>query len=64
MNPTDSNTRLPALKATVRQLQDVVSRLRALQTDTLEYACLKALVLFKPGMKTDVATFFNFSEIY
>ncbi|XP_033643058.1 nuclear receptor subfamily 2 group E member 1-like [Asterias rubens] len=48
LNPTDSNTRLPALKATVRQLQDVVSRLRALQTDTFEYACLKALVLFKP----------------
>ncbi|XP_022105764.1 photoreceptor-specific nuclear receptor-like isoform X2 [Acanthaster planci] len=48
LNSVDVNHGEMALKSTKRQLQDVVRRLRTLQTDTLEFACLKALVLFRP----------------
>jgi hypothetical protein len=35
--------------AQLRLVHDVISRLDANRVDTTEYACLKALVLFKPG---------------
>ena len=33
----------------VRYMQDVVAHLRSLDVDFTEYACLKAVALFKPG---------------
>ena len=43
----------PPAKATpladMRTLQDVVSRFKAVQVDPAEFACLKAIVLFKSG---------------
>jgi len=35
--------------ADVRILQEVTTRFRAIQVDPAEFACLKAIVLFKPG---------------
>ena len=37
------------IAAQLRLVHDVISRLEANRVDTTEYACLKALVLFKPG---------------
>lgn len=33
----------------LRQLQDIIYRLNGIRLDSTEYACLKALLLFKPG---------------
>lgn len=35
-----------------RFLQETISRFRALAVDPTEFACMKALVLFKPGTKS------------
>ena len=35
--------------ADIRLLQEVTSRFRSLQVDPAEFACLKAIILFKPG---------------
>lgn len=35
--------------AEMRFLQETISRFRALAVDPTEFACMKALVLFKPG---------------
>ena len=35
--------------ATVRLLQETVNKFKAANVDSTEYACLKAIVLFKPG---------------
>ena len=35
--------------ATVRLLQETVSKFKAVNVDSTEYACLKAIVLFKPS---------------
>lgn len=34
----------------LRQLQDIIYRLNGIRLDSTEYACLKALLLFKPGL--------------
>lgn len=51
----DANTgdRSFLIAAQLRLVQDIVSRLNANRVDTTEYACLKALVLFKPGTYTN-----------
>lgn len=36
--------------ADIRILQEVVARFKAVQVDPAEFACLKAVALFKPGM--------------
>lgn len=38
-----------SLEDDAKRLRDVVTRLSLLQIDHTEYACLKALVLFKSG---------------
>ena len=38
-----------SLVGQIRALQDVLSRFNALRVDATEFACLKALVLFKSG---------------
>ncbi|EDO32715.1 predicted protein, partial [Nematostella vectensis] len=43
--PTD---RIVAGMADIRLLQNIVTRFKRLQIDSTEYACLKAIVLFKP----------------
>ena len=35
--------------ADVRVLQEVMARFKSVQVDPAEFACLKAIVLFKPG---------------
>lgn len=44
-----SQGRLALASAETRFLQETISRFRALAVDPTEFACLKALVLFKPG---------------
>ncbi len=41
----------------VRMLQDITSRLSSMRVDATEYACLKALVLFKAGKNISVLMF-------
>ena len=38
-----------ALVNQIKTLQDVLDRINNLRLDATEFACLKALVLFKPG---------------
>lgn len=45
-----SEDRHESLFGGLQQLRQVVERLRLLRLDHTEFACLKALVLFKPGM--------------
>lgn len=44
-----SQGRLALASAETRVLQETISRFRALAVDPTEFACMKALVLFKPG---------------
>lgn len=44
-----SQGRLGLASAEARVLQETASRFRALAVDPTEFACMKALVLFKPG---------------
>ena len=44
--PTD---KIVAGMADIRLLQNVIARFRRMQIDSTEYACLKEIVLFKPG---------------
>ena len=40
------------LTSQLRMLKDIVQRFTAMRVDATEYACLKALVLFKAGQRT------------
>lgn len=42
---------LAILLSHIRQLRDVVGRVKALNLDPTEYACLKAIALFKPELR-------------
>nr|XP_006814018.1 PREDICTED: photoreceptor-specific nuclear receptor-like [Saccoglossus kowalevskii] len=44
----NNGDKMPCLMADIRTLQDTMSRFNAMQVDATEYACLKAVVLFKP----------------
>lgn len=44
-----SQGRLALASAEMRFLQETISRFRVLAVDPTEFACMKALVLFKPG---------------
>lgn len=44
-----SQSRLVLASEEMRFLQETISRFRALAVDATEFACMKALVLFKPG---------------
>lgn len=50
-NAISPSTRHLTLEEDARKLRDVISRLTLLRVDHTEYACLKALVLFKSGKK-------------
>ena len=50
-NDDSGDTRRPTLDD-VNHVRDVVMSLRALHMDTTEYACLKAVLLFRPGKIT------------
>lgn len=47
--PKMEKTTLMSLQ--LRQLQDIIYRLNGIRLDSTEYACLKALLLFKPDVK-------------
>lgn len=59
--PTD---KIVAGMADIRLLQNVVARFKRLQIDSTEYACLKAIVLFKPGKKIFSAFHVGENRIY
>lgn len=44
--PTD---KMAALLSDIRYIRDLGARFRSLSVDKTEYACLKAIVLFRPG---------------
>ncbi|KAL4219654.1 hypothetical protein ACF0H5_022226 [Mactra antiquata] len=48
---TDQSDRAMVLHSHIRALQEVILRFSALRVDSTEYACLKALVLFKSEVK-------------
>ena len=43
------NGKNSSITADVQTLQEVTNRYKAVQVDPAEFACLKAIVLFKPG---------------
>ena len=43
------NGKASAAVADVRVLQEITTRFKAIQVDPAEFACMKAIVLFKPG---------------
>ena len=45
----------------MRILQEVTTRFKMLQVDPAEFACHKAIVLFKPGSTTPTGTFVHYS---
>lgn len=45
----------------LRLLQEVFTRFKALQVDPTEFACLKAIVLFKPGQISFLSYMYIFS---
>lgn len=47
------------LEEDARKLKDIISKFSNLRVDHTEYACLKALVLFKAGQR-----FLKFNEIF
>lgn len=48
-NAVSPSTRHLSLDSDARKLRDVITRLTLLRVDHTEFACLKALVLFKAG---------------
>lgn len=55
--PTD---KIVAGMADIRLLQNIVARFKRLQIDSTEYACLKAIVLFKPGTANYIVIYLIF----
>ena len=51
--PSMTTADVNALSTNATQLSDFVLRLRHMQLDVIEYTCLKALVLFRPGTIAD-----------
>ncbi|XP_052788687.1 nuclear receptor subfamily 2 group E member 1-like [Mya arenaria] len=49
--PTDQSERALHLMTELRALNNLINRFAAMRVDPTEYACLKALVLFKPEVK-------------
>lgn len=47
---TTSNDKLFKIMAEMRNLQDIIAKFKQTQVDATEYACLKAITLFKTGM--------------
>ena len=48
------NGKAASTLADVRTLQEVLARFKSVQVDPAEFACLKAIALFKPGKLTDL----------
>ncbi|XP_020037519.2 photoreceptor-specific nuclear receptor [Castor canadensis] len=48
---SSSQGRLALASAEIRFLQETIARFRALAVDPTEFACMKALILFKPEMR-------------
>ena len=44
-----SDSKAPAMLADIRLLQEVMGRFKSHNVDPAEFACMKAVVLFKPG---------------
>jgi hypothetical protein len=49
---SSSQGRLALASAEIRFLQETIARFRALAVDPTEFACMKALILFKPGAES------------
>ena len=48
---TINGTKTGGVMADMQVLQEITNRYKAVQVDPAEFACLKAIVLFKPGIK-------------
>ncbi len=46
-----ASDKMAAVLSDIRFIRDVLSRFKHLAVDRTEYACLKAVVLFRPGME-------------
>ena len=44
-----SSDKMAAILSDIRYIRDVVSRMRQFTVDSTEYACLKAVAIFRPG---------------
>ncbi|XP_060607788.1 photoreceptor-specific nuclear receptor-like [Ruditapes philippinarum] len=51
VSTTDQSERATVLYSQIRMLQEIILRFAAMRIDSTEYACLKALVLFKSEIK-------------
>ena len=49
--------KMASLFADIRNIRELVGRLRSMHVDTSEYACLKAIVLFKAGKLNILVSF-------
>jgi len=52
--PWMTSADMKALSTHASQLSDLVQRLRRMKLDVTEYTCLKALVLFRPGIRYNI----------
>jgi nuclear receptor subfamily 2 group E protein 1 len=46
----------------IRALQEIISKFKSLQVDPTEFACLKGIVLFKTGKKSNINLVLFYSE--
>ena len=49
VGPTSPDTKAVAMLSDIRVLREVMARFKSFSVDAAEFACMKAIVLFKPG---------------
>lgn len=49
LHSMDSSDKVLSTMAEIRTFHDIVSKFKQMQVDPTEYACLRAIVLFKTG---------------
>ena len=50
---TSPDTKAVAMLSDIRVLREVMARFKSFSVDAAEFACMKAIVLFKPGKLTN-----------
>jgi len=51
---TSSSEKLIKIMTEMRNFQEIISKFKQAQVDSTEYACLKAITLFKAGKKKKI----------
>ena len=49
VGPTSPDTKAAAMLSDIRVLREVMAHFKSFAVDAAEFACMKAIVLFKPG---------------